>query len=108
MDGVTVRRGDAILVSYAAAGQDPDQHGSEALEFDTTRVRREHLAFGHGVHHCLGAPLARLEAGTALPRLFERFPAMRLARPREEIAGSGSFIASGPRALPVHLNASAL
>ncbi|MCF3125663.1 cytochrome P450 [Streptomyces arenae] len=108
LDGVTVRRGDAILVSYAAAGQDSGQHGSEALEFDTTRARREHLAFGHGVHHCLGAPLARLEAGTALPRLFERFPAMRLARPREEIAGSGSFIASGPRALPVHLNTSAL
>ncbi|MFF3768611.1 cytochrome P450 [Streptomyces sp. NPDC001922] len=101
---VTIRQGDAILVSYAAAGQDPDQHGPDAPEFDATRARREHLAFGHGVHHCLGAPLARLEAGTALPRLFERFPTMCLARPRQEIPGSGSFIANGPRALPVRLH----
>jgi cytochrome P450 len=105
LDGLIIRQGDAILVSYAAAGQDPTQHGQDALEFDATRSRRDHLAFGHGAHHCLGAPLARLEAGMALPRLFERFPAMRLAQPREEIPGSGSFIASGPRALPVYLHA---
>ncbi|MCK1820252.1 cytochrome P450 [Streptomyces sp. XM83C] len=78
---VTIRQGDAILVSCTAAGQDPAQHGPDAGEFDPTRERREHLAFGDGVHHCLGAPLARMEAGLALPRLFARFPAMRLARP---------------------------
>ncbi|MEU0009542.1 cytochrome P450 [Streptomyces sp. NPDC006314] len=104
LDEVTIRRSDAILVSYAAAGQDPAQHGPHADEFDPTRERREHLAFGYGVHHCLGAPLARMEAGLALPRLFERFPAMQLAQPREEIPGSGSFIANGPRALPVWLH----
>ncbi|MFC7917942.1 cytochrome P450 [Streptomyces sp. NPDC057386] len=101
---VTIRQGDAILVSCTAAGQDPAQHGPDAGEFDPTRERREHLAFGDGVHHCLGAPLARMEAGLALPRLFARFPAMRLARPREEIPGSGSFIANGPRVLPVWLH----
>lgn len=101
--GVTIRQGDAILVSYAAAGQDPEQHGPDALDFDLLRERREHLAFGHGVHHCLGAPFARLEAGIALPRLFGRFPDLRLARPSSEIPGSGSFIANGPRDLPVLL-----
>ncbi|MFD8463444.1 cytochrome P450 [Streptomyces antimycoticus] len=104
LDEVTIRPGDAILVSYAAAGQDPTQHGPDAAEFDPHRERREHLAFGYGVHHCLGAPLARMEAGLALPQLFARFPAMRLAQPREEIPGSGSFIANGPRALPVWLH----
>ncbi len=104
LTGVTIRQGDAILVSYTAAGQDPDQHGQDALEFDALRERREHLAFGHGVHHCLGAPLARLEAGIALPRLFDRFPGMRLTRSLEEILGSGSFIANGPRTLPVLLH----
>ncbi|MFG2994883.1 cytochrome P450 [Streptomyces sp. NPDC048257] len=101
--GVTIRQGDAILISYAAAGQDPEQHGPDALDFDLLRERREHLAFGHGVHHCLGAPFARLEAGIALPRLFGRFPGLRLARPSSEIPGSGSFIANGPRDLPVLL-----
>nr|WSZ13604.1 cytochrome P450 [Streptomyces canus] len=104
LDDVTIRRGDAILVSYAAAGQDPAQHGLDADEFDPTREHREHLAFGYGVHHCLGAPLARMEARLALPRLFERFSAMQLAQPRAEIPGSGSFIANGPRALPVWLH----
>ncbi|MFD7432937.1 cytochrome P450 [Streptomyces sp. NPDC059818] len=101
--GVTIRQGDAILVSYAAAGQDPEQHGPDALDFDLLRERREHIAFGHGVHHCLGAPFARLEAGIALPRLFGRFPGLRLARPSSEILSSGSFIANGPRDLPVLL-----
>ncbi|WP_328928592.1 cytochrome P450 [Streptomyces sp. NBC_00190] len=103
VDGVTIAQGDAILVSYAAAGQDPEQHGPDALGFDLLRERHEHLAFGHGAHHCLGAPFARLEAGIALPRLFDRFPGLRLARPRSEIPGSGSFIANGPRDLPVLL-----
>ncbi|MFD5751104.1 cytochrome P450 [Streptomyces sp. NPDC127033] len=103
LDGVTIRRGDAVLVSYAAAGHDPDQHGPHAGDFDLRRERREHLAFGHGVHHCLGAPLARLEAAIALPRLFDRFPGIRLALPRSGVPGSGSFIANGPRELPVRL-----
>ena len=65
-DGPTIRKGEAILPAYAAAGRDPEQHGETAAAFDTQRAVRDHLAFGHGVHHCLGAPLARMEARIVL------------------------------------------
>ncbi|MFC4494436.1 cytochrome P450 [Streptomyces ovatisporus] len=103
-DGPTIRQGEPILATYAAAGRDPERHGPTAAEFDLSRADREHLAFGHGVHFCLGAPLARLEARTALPALFERFPGLRLAVPAEELEPVGSFIAHGYRTLPVLLD----
>lgn len=98
--GVTIARGDPILASYAAAGRDPRRHGEDADSFDVTRPSKEHLAFGHGVHFCLGAPLARLEAEIALPALFERFPGLALAVPPQELEPVSSFISHGHRALP--------
>ena len=77
-DGTVIARGDAILASYAAANRDP-RHYPAADAFDLRRGARDHLAFGHGPHFCLGAALARLEAHIALPALFERFPGLRLA-----------------------------
>nr|WP_324196828.1 cytochrome P450 [Streptomyces sp. NRRL B-1677] len=111
-DGVTLRKGDAILAAYAAAGRDPQLHGEDAERFDVTRAVKDHLAFGHGVHFCLGAPLARMEAAIALPALFERFPRMRLAVGEGEGGGGSegvlepveSFISNGHRALPALLN----
>ncbi|MEE1940342.1 cytochrome P450 [Streptomyces sp. TRM 70361] len=103
LDGVTIRKGDAIILGFGAAGRDPALYGESADTFDLTRAEREHLAFGHGVHYCLGAPLARLEAATALPALFDRFPEMRLAVAPEELVPQPSFIANGHRELPVHL-----
>ncbi|GAB2835197.1 cytochrome P450 family protein [Streptomyces daliensis] len=103
-DGGTIRRGDAILTTYAAAARDPEKHGPTASAFDVTRTDKEHLSFGHGVHFCLGAPLARVEARTALPALFARFPGIRLAVPPEEIVPITSFISDGPATLPVLLN----
>ncbi|MEU0375593.1 cytochrome P450 [Streptomyces sp. NPDC006283] len=105
LDGVRIRRGDVIIVSFAAAGLDPAQHGKDADTFDLLRPRGESVAFGHGVHYCLGAPLARLEATTALSALFARFPRMRLARPVNELDVLESFIVSGYRTLPVRLTA---
>jgi cytochrome P450 len=102
--GLTIRQGEAILATYAAAGRDPERHGPTAAEFDPRRTDKEHLAFGHGVHFCLGAPLARLEARTALPALFQRFPGLRLAVPAEDLGTVGSFIAHGYRTLPVLLH----
>ncbi|WP_433856244.1 cytochrome P450 family protein [Streptomyces kronopolitis] len=102
-DGPTIRKGEAILPGYAAAGRDPAFHGETAAEFDIRRTDPEHLAFGHGVHHCLGAPLARMEARIALPALFARFPDMHLAVPAEELAATGGFISGGLRGLPVRL-----
>ncbi|WP_338019435.1 cytochrome P450 family protein [Saccharothrix deserti] len=85
VDGVTIRRGEAILAAYAAAGRDPAHHGDTADEYDITREDKSHLSFGHGVHYCLGAPLARIEAEVALPALFDRFPNLALAVPADEL-----------------------
>ncbi|MFJ6661811.1 cytochrome P450 [Streptomyces sp. NPDC091377] len=100
---VTVPAGDAIITTYAAAGLDPARYGPDAAVFDAGRGADEHLSFGVGVHRCIGAPLARMEALTALPALFERFPAIRLAVPPEELRQVPSFIAFGWREVPVRL-----
>ncbi|MGI5429390.1 cytochrome P450 family protein [Streptomyces sp. CA-179760] len=100
-DGAVIRKGEAILAAYAAAGRDPEHHGADAAVFDVTRAAKDHLAFGYGVHHCLGAPLGRLEARVALPALFERFPGLTLAVPAEELRPVDSFISHGHRTLPV-------
>ncbi|MFC9325010.1 cytochrome P450 [Kitasatospora sp. NPDC057015] len=100
---VLIRKGEAILAAYAAAGRDTAVHGADADVFDVTRAGKEHLAFGHGVHFCLGAPLARLEAAIALPGLFERFPELALAEPAEGLRPVESFISNGHHALPAIL-----
>ncbi|MGA4956996.1 cytochrome P450 family protein [Streptomyces lavendulocolor] len=103
LDGVVIRKGDAILAAYAAAGRDPGRYGKDADRFDVTRADKEHLAFGHGVHYCLGAPLGRMEARIALPALFDRFPDMELAVPPADLLPVESFISNGHRSLPVRL-----
>ncbi|MFF7788344.1 cytochrome P450 [Streptomyces sp. NPDC007991] len=100
-EGSVIRKGEAILAAYAAAGRDPEEHGPDAGAFDVTRAVKDHLAFGYGVHHCLGAPLGRLEARVALPALFERFPGLSLAVPANELRPVDSFISHGHRSLPV-------
>ncbi|GHF44044.1 cytochrome P450 [Streptomyces mashuensis] len=101
---VLIRAGDPIVVSVCAAGLDPERHGADAARFDVTRpTRRTHLAFGHGVHRCLGAPLARMEASLALPALFGRFPHLALAVPPAAAEPLESFISHGHRRLPVRL-----
>ncbi|MEU1312671.1 cytochrome P450 [Streptomyces cinnamoneus] len=102
--GITLRKGDAIIASYAAAGRDPGLYGDDGGRFDVMRATKEHLSFGHGVHFCLGAPLARLEASIALPALFERFPDMALAVDADRCGQVDSFISNGHRALPVVLH----
>ncbi|BCM72545.1 cytochrome P450 [Streptomyces tricolor] len=101
--GVTIPAGDAIITTFAAAGLDPAHYGPDAAVFDAARAAEDHLAFGIGVHRCIGAPLARLEALTALPALFSRFPAMRLAVPAGELRHVPSFIAHGWQEIPVQL-----
>ncbi|WP_335933187.1 cytochrome P450 family protein [Streptomyces sp. PTD5-9] len=102
-DGATIARGDAILATYAAAGRDPLRHGADADSFDVSRPDKEHLSFGHGVHFCVGAPLARLEASIALPALFARFPALRADERAGPAVRLDSFIANGFGAFPVRL-----
>ncbi|WP_053730994.1 cytochrome P450 family protein [Streptomyces sp. WM6378] len=103
VDGVTVPAGDAIITTYAAAGLDPAHYGAEADSFDAARGADDHLAFGIGVHRCIGAPLARMEALTALPALFDRFPNLQLAVKTAELKQVPSFIAFGWQEIPVRL-----
>ncbi|GAA2076856.1 cytochrome P450 family protein [Actinomadura alba] len=105
LDGVTIPQGDPILINYAAAGRDPALHGDSAGDFDVTRADKEHISFGHGPHYCLGAGIARLVAEVGLSRLFERFPQLRLAVPKEELQPIPTFIMNGHRTLPVRLTA---
>lgn len=104
---VVIPKGDPILIGFAASGRDPARHGDTAATFNITRQDKEHLAFGYGIHHCLGAPLARLEAAIALPALFNRFPDMALAVPHEEIPPQGTFLLNGHQAVPVRLRSHA-
>ncbi|MEU0392026.1 cytochrome P450 [Streptomyces sp. NPDC006208] len=104
IEGVTIPAGDAIVTTYAAAGSDPAHYGESAAVFDTARAADDHLAFGIGVHRCIGAPLARMEALTALPALFERYPDLRPAQKAEELKQVPSFIAYGWQEIPVRLH----
>ncbi|WP_286259819.1 cytochrome P450 family protein [Streptomyces graminofaciens] len=105
--GVLIPKGTPVLAGYSAAGRDPAAHGPDADRFDITRPVRpdavRHLSLGHGAHYCLGAPLARLEAGIALERLFARFPDLELAVPEAGLARHASFVGNSVRALPVRL-----
>ncbi|MEV7770197.1 cytochrome P450 [Kitasatospora sp. NPDC086791] len=102
--GMTFLRGDALVINYAAAGRDPVVHGEDAHLFDVTRrTAREHLAFGHGSHYCLGAELARLEGRIALPALFSRFPGLDLAVEPDHLTPLPSIIFNGHREIPVRL-----
>ncbi|MET9419333.1 cytochrome P450 [Streptomyces sp. NPDC006540] len=102
--GVTVPAGDAILTTYAAAGNDPARYGEDAAAFDATRAADDHLSFGIGVHRCIGAPLARMEAMTALPALFDRYPGLTAAFTSDELKQVPSFIAYGWQEIPVRLH----
>lgn len=99
--GVTIEEGDPVIVATLATGRDPEQH-ERPDEFDPSRsTATTHVAFGHGVHHCLGSALARLEATIALERLFGRFEVSLAARP-ECIA---SIPIHGPQVLLTRLEA---
>ncbi|GAT65680.1 cytochrome P450 [Planomonospora sphaerica] len=99
--GVPVPKGGVVHVSLGAAGRDPAAF-DDPDTLDVTRTGNHHLAFGHGIHFCLGAPLARLEARIAFETLLSRLPGIRLACPAEDVAWrlNGSLI-RGLQALPV-------
>jgi cytochrome P450 len=78
--GHRFHRGDTVGCLLAAAGRDPERF-PDPHRFDPTRRPGPHLAFGAGIHFCVGAPLARLELAVALPALFQQLPGLRLAVP---------------------------
>ncbi|MFI2782996.1 cytochrome P450 [Streptomyces sp. ALB3] len=101
-DGRTIAKGDAILASYAAANRHPGWH-RDPHTFDVTRITKEHLAFGHGIHFCLGAALARMEGEAALSAFFARFPDAELVPEAGDMGPVASLISNGHRSLPVRL-----
>jgi cytochrome P450 len=107
IDGVTIARGDAILVNYAGVGRDPAIHGDTAGEFDVDREDKTHLAFGAGPHYCLGWAIAREEVKIGLSALFTRFPNLRLAVDRADLRAQPTFIMNGYSSLPVRLTSAA-
>lgn len=98
--GQPIKAGDLLLCSVPIANRDAEL-GDGMERFDPAREEVQHLAFGHGIHHCIGAPLARMEMRIAYPALFRRFPTLRLAVPFREIRWRGNTNIYGLEALPV-------
>jgi cytochrome P450 len=99
--GVEIPAGEFIFVSLTAANRDNSRFpGADKL--DVTRKAAGHIAFGHGIHHCVGAPLARLEGQLAIGSLLARFPGMKLAT-GEDLVWRDSTLMRGLERLPVKL-----
>ena len=101
LHGVRIPQGAKVCLHYAAANRDPEVFANPN-QFDLHRARQRHLSFGLGVHFCLGAPMARMEAQIALTTLLQRVPRLELRGEGERIA---PFFLWGRRRLPVGLAA---
>jgi cytochrome P450 len=100
IDGVRVAKGERVMVSLASADRDPARF-ADPDRFDVARPdANRHVAFGKGIHVCLGAPLARVEGEIAFGALLRRYPDLRLAVPAEELSWRENFL-RGFRAIPV-------
>jgi cytochrome P450 PksS len=100
MAGVTIPRGEIVFAVLASANRDERQF-ERPDELILTREPNRHLAFGLGVHYCLGAPLARLEGQIAINTLLRRLPELRLTRPRSDLRRRPGLVLHGLEALPV-------
>jgi cytochrome P450 len=100
----TIQAGDLVLIGLLAANRDPTALPNAGL-LDLTRAPSQHLAFGHDIHFCLGAPLARLEAKIALTTLLARFPDLHLTAPKQEILATRSVFMHGLQVLPLSFDA---
>jgi hypothetical protein len=98
--GVHIKAGDGVIMAGEAANRDPDVYPDpDAL--DIHRATNHHVAFGFGVHQCLGQPLARLEMQLAFPALLRRFPGLRVTVPVERIRFRDEMVVYGVHELPV-------
>ncbi len=101
--GIRIGSGDIVVVSLSGANRDTTL-GSDMARFDATRSPTSHVAFGYGVHRCIGAELAKMELRAAYPALVRRFPKLRLAVQPEELAFRKLSIVYGVESLPVTLD----
>jgi nocardicin N-oxygenase len=100
LGGVLIRKGETVIFQRAAADRD-ERVFTCPEEINLARRPNPHLGFGHGAHHCLGAPLARVELSLALEGLIRRFPDLRLAAPGDEVPWKPGLIARRPSHLEV-------
>ncbi|MCP2163891.1 cytochrome P450 [Goodfellowiella coeruleoviolacea] len=100
LGGTLIRKGEGVIGLLAAADWDPEVF-PDAESFDIHRGNRRHLAFGYGVHQCLGQNLARLELEIVFGTLFERIPTLRVAAPLDELPYKHDSLLFGLHELPV-------
>jgi cytochrome P450 len=100
--GVTIRKGEMMNVGIGAAHHDATQF-EDPHSLNIRRTSNRHLAFGQGIHYCLGAPLARLEATYAFNAVLERFPNLRLRQPDQALVWGNSPFFRGLKTLPLDL-----
>ncbi|MGK7379564.1 cytochrome P450 family protein [Planococcus sp. 1R117A] len=98
--GKRIQRGDLVVVSLNAANHDPEKFKDPQL-YDIQREKSPHLAFGMGIHFCLGAPLARLEGEIAISSLLKRFPKLKLAIDESELVWRPGMIVRGVKEIPL-------
>jgi cytochrome P450 len=101
LGGVRVPAGELLYVSILSANRDASQFESPDV-FDINRKISGHVGFGHGIHYCLGAPLARLETQIVLRGLLDRFPGLRLAVDPGTLEYRKSTLMHVPATLPVY------
>jgi cytochrome P450 len=99
LGGQPIARGDVLAVALTSASRDAPNEG-DPVRLDVTRPNPRHLAFGHGIHHCLGAPLARLEAAIALRTLIQRVHGLEAAATPDEVEWIPAGMMHGPLRLP--------
>ncbi len=92
--GTLIAAGMGVFVIIAAANRDPAQF-KDPEKFDITRESNEQVAFGEGIHFCIGAPLARMEGSIAIGSALERFPNLRLKNPDAPVTYKGSYFLRG-------------
>jgi cytochrome P450 len=102
LDGMPIAPGQVVLVALSGANRDPSRY-PDPEQLDLGRDSGGHVAFGHGIHYCLGAPLARLEAEIAFRGLLGRYGQMTLAVPPDELRWRPSSLIHGLESLPVRL-----
>ncbi|OJE36086.1 cytochrome P450 [Bacillus tropicus] len=96
----TIQKGDMVIIALASANRDETVFENPEI-FDIKRENNRHIAFGHGSHFCLGAPLARLEAKIAITTLFNRMPKLQIKGNREEIKWQGNYLMRSLEELPL-------
>ncbi|MEK4578778.1 cytochrome P450 family protein [Bacillus sp. FSL R12-0074] len=96
----TIQKGDMIVIALASANRDETVFENPEV-FDITRENNRHIAFGHGSHFCLGAPLARLEAKIAITTLLKRMPELQIKGNRQDIKWQGNYLMRSLEELPL-------